>query len=79
MFSYLSTFQNFRLFSFKRKVACIYTILARSILHIYTVGLYNYAFIANSKKSLFLPFGSIFRPPILNIRSFAPKLPPKNS
>ena len=44
MFNDLSTFQNFRLFSPKRKVACIYAILARSVLHIYAVGLYNYAF-----------------------------------
>ena len=44
MFNDLSTFQNFRLFSPKRKVAHIYAILARSVLHIYAVGLYNYAF-----------------------------------
>ena len=79
MFSDLSAIRIFRVFSSERKVACIYTILARSILHIYAEWLYNYTFIANSKKCLFLPFGSIFRPPILNIRSFVPKLPPKNS
>ena len=32
------------IFSSKRKVAPIYTILMRSVLHIYAVGLYNYAF-----------------------------------
>ena len=40
----LSTFQNPRLFSSERKAAPIYAILARSVLHIYAVGLYNYTF-----------------------------------
>ena len=40
----LSTFQNPRLFSSERKAAPIYAILARSVLHIYAAGLYNYTF-----------------------------------
>ena len=40
----LSNLQISHIFSSKRKVAPIYTILMRSVLHIYAVGLYNYAF-----------------------------------
>ena len=42
MFNDLSTIWKFRLFSFERKVAPIYAILVRSVLHIYAVGLYIY-------------------------------------
>ena len=42
--SCLSLCWNFRLFSSERKVACIYVILVRSVLHIYTIGLYIYTF-----------------------------------
>ena len=44
MFNHLSTCWNFHVFSSERKFAPIYTIFARSILHIYTVGLYKYTF-----------------------------------
>jgi len=44
MLNNLSTLWIFRVFSSERKVAHIYAILMRSVLHIYTVGLYNYAF-----------------------------------
>ena len=40
----LYTLWNSRVFSSERKVTPIYTILMRSVLHIYAVGLYNYAF-----------------------------------
>ena len=42
--SYLMVVPKFCIFSSERKVAHIYAILTRSVLHIYTVGLYNYAF-----------------------------------
>ena len=40
----LYTLWNSRVFSSERKVTPIYAILMRSVLHIYTVGLYNYTF-----------------------------------
>ena len=43
-FNGLHSIQNFCVFSSERKVACIYAILARSVLHKYTVGVYKYTF-----------------------------------
>ena len=50
---YLHRWVKIRIFPSKRKVAYKYAILVRSVLHIYAVGLYKYAFCTFAVTSFF--------------------------
>lgn len=74
-----TTLLVFHHLSFTKKVVPIYAILARSIPHIHAEWLYNYAFKRVTKTTIHFARCRLSWPSILNFRSFAPKLPPKNS
>ena len=70
---------DFSCFPIKRKFSFIYAILARLVLYIYAKDGYDYTFMGIAKAIMTSVRPRLLYSSLLNVRSSAPKLPPKNS